>query len=336
MKKTILATGRASRRCGFGRGAGGGPFTIQLKWVTQAQFAGYYVAKEKGFYDDAGARRHDQAGRARHRAAAGDRGGGADVIVDWMPAALAAREKGVPLVNVAQIFNRSGMMLTCRKESGITTPADFKGKTLGVWFAGNEYPFLSWMAQARPARPTAPAGRQGAEPGLQRRPAAAEPGGLHLDHDLQRVLAGDRRRRAGETTWSPSIYEDQGVATLEDGLYVLELEAQGPGLRRQAGAGSSRRRPRAGPTPRRIRTRPAKIVPRPMRRAPRPRRCRLRQMENIAKLITASDDKHRLARPRRVQAHGQVLLSGTSDPVITKDPGDAAWTHAAWDKAMGK
>ena len=64
-----------------------------------------------------------------------------------MPAALAAREKGVPLVNIAQPFKRSGMELTCRDDTGIKTPADFKGNTLGVWFYGNEYPFLAWMAK---------------------------------------------------------------------------------------------------------------------------------------------------------------------------------------------
>src|SRR3546814_1433139 len=75
------------------------------------------------------------------------RSGGADVIVDWMPSALASREKGVPLVNIAQVFEKSGMMLTCRKDSGIESPEDFPGHTLGVWFFGNEYPFLSWMAK---------------------------------------------------------------------------------------------------------------------------------------------------------------------------------------------
>src|SRR5919199_493162 len=78
--------------------------TLQLKWLPQAQFAGYYVAKDKGFYKDLG--------------------------LD---------------VTIAQIFQRSGMMLVCRKESGIATPQDFKGHTLAVWFAGNEYPFLAWM-----------------------------------------------------------------------------------------------------------------------------------------------------------------------------------------------
>ena len=74
-------------------------------------------------------------------------GGGADVVIDWMPSALATREKGSAVVNIAQPFKKSGMMLTCRKDSGITKPEDFKGKTLGVWFYGNEYPFLSWMSQ---------------------------------------------------------------------------------------------------------------------------------------------------------------------------------------------
>ncbi|TIX29857.1 MAG: ABC transporter substrate-binding protein, partial [Mesorhizobium sp.] len=72
-------------------------------------------------------------------------GGGADVIVDWMGGALAAREKGVPLVNIAQPFKKAGMELVCPKDGPIKTEADFKGHTLGVWFFGNEYPFYAWM-----------------------------------------------------------------------------------------------------------------------------------------------------------------------------------------------
>src|SRR3546814_15046485 len=73
--------------------------------------------------------------------------GGSVVVIDLMPSALSSREKGVPLVNISQPFKKSGLMLTCRKDTGITSPADFKGKTLGVWFGGNEYPFLSWMSK---------------------------------------------------------------------------------------------------------------------------------------------------------------------------------------------
>lgn len=119
--------------------------TLQLKWVTQAQFAGYYVAKDKGFYEEEGLNVTILPGGPDVAPTQVIAGGGADVVVDWMPSALAAREKGLALVNIAQPFKSSGMMLTCLKESGVATPADFKGKTLGVWFGGNEYPFLNWM-----------------------------------------------------------------------------------------------------------------------------------------------------------------------------------------------
>ena len=168
--------------------------------MTQAQFAGYYVAKDKGFYQDAGLDVTIKPGGPDIEPAQVIAGGGADVVVDWMPSALATREKGVPLVNIAQTFKQSGMMLTCRKDTGITKPADFKGKTLGVWFCGNEYPFLSWMDKLGIPTEGGSRRRQGAEAGLQRRSAAAEAGRLHLDHDLQRILAGDRGRRASRAT----------------------------------------------------------------------------------------------------------------------------------------
>ena len=125
-----------------------------MKWVTQAQFAGYYVAQEKGYYKAAGLDVTIKPGGPDIAPEQVIAGGGADVIVDWMPAALAIREKGNKLVNIAQVFKRSGLMLTCRKETGIKTPADFKGKTLGVWFFGNEYPFLVLDGEARPQDPT--------------------------------------------------------------------------------------------------------------------------------------------------------------------------------------
>ena len=138
--KTLLTgsvAGIALALAATGPGLAADALTLQLKWVTQAQFAGYYVAKEKGFYDEAGLDVTIKAGGPDINPSQVIAGGGADVVVDWMPSALATREKGVPLVNIAQIFQQSGMMLTCRKDSGIKTPADFKGHTLGVWFGGS-------------------------------------------------------------------------------------------------------------------------------------------------------------------------------------------------------
>ena len=121
--------------------------TLQLKWVTQAQFAGYYVALDKGFYKDEGLNVTIKPGGPDVAPAQVIAGGGADVVLDWMPSALASREKGLDLVNIAQPFKSSGMWLTCRKDAGISSPADFADKTLGVWFYGNEFPFLSWMSK---------------------------------------------------------------------------------------------------------------------------------------------------------------------------------------------
>lgn len=119
--------------------------TLQLKWVTQAQFAGYFVAKDKGFYEEEGLDVEIKPGGPDIAPEQVIAGGGADVIVDWMGGALAAREKGVGLVNIAQPFKKAGMQLVCPADGPIKTEADFKGHTLGVWFYGNEYPFFAWM-----------------------------------------------------------------------------------------------------------------------------------------------------------------------------------------------
>ena len=147
MKKYLLGAAAAAAMMASSIAAHAEAVTIQLNWVTQAQFAGYFVAQAKGFYKDAGLEVTIKPGGPDINPQQVLAGGGADVVIDWMPSALATREKGSPVVNIAQPFKKSGMMLTCRKDSGITKPEDFKGKTLGVWFFGNEYPFLSWMTQ---------------------------------------------------------------------------------------------------------------------------------------------------------------------------------------------
>ena len=93
--------------------------TLQLKWVTQAQFAGYYVALENGYYADENLNVEIKAGGPDVAPSQVIAGGGADVVVDWMPSALSAREKGLALVNIAQPFKSSGMMLTCRRDAGV-------------------------------------------------------------------------------------------------------------------------------------------------------------------------------------------------------------------------
>ncbi|MBB3611387.1 ABC transporter substrate-binding protein [Rhizobium sp. BK602] len=119
--------------------------TLQLKWVAQGQFGGYFVAKDKGFYKEEGLDVDIKPGGPDIAPEQVIAGGGADVIVDWMGGALVAREKGVPLINIAQPFEKSGLEMICPKDGPVKTEKDFKGHTLGVWFYGNEYPFFAWM-----------------------------------------------------------------------------------------------------------------------------------------------------------------------------------------------
>lgn len=145
MKKTLGLTLALTMTLMAGAASAADKVTLQLKWVAQAQFAGYFVAKDKGFYDEAGLDVEIKPGGPDIAPEQVIAGGGADVIVDWMGGALAAREKGVGLVNIAQPYKKAGMQLVCPADGPVQTEEDFKGHTLGVWFYGNEYPFFAWM-----------------------------------------------------------------------------------------------------------------------------------------------------------------------------------------------
>ncbi|MGA1234864.1 MAG: ABC transporter substrate-binding protein, partial [Lutimaribacter sp.] len=227
MKLFAKALGSSALALWAGMAAAADDVTLQLKWVTQAQFAGYYVALEKGFYEEEDLNVTIKPGGPDIAPTQVIAGGGADVTVEWMPAALAAREKGLPLVNIAQPFKSSGMMLTCRKDSGVASTTDFKGKTLGVWFFGNEFPFLSWMSQLGLSTEGGADGvtvlKQGfnVDPLLQKQAACVS---TMTYNEYWQVID------AGLTPDDLIVfkYEDQGVATLEDGLYVLEEKLADP------------------------------------------------------------------------------------------------------------
>src|SRR5207249_5321371 len=123
--------------------------TLQLKWVTQAQFAGYYAAKQKGLY---GAEQLDVTIRPGGpdivpEGVVDD--GGAQFGLDWLPSLLSAREQGAPLVNIAQLFAYSGMRELAFKASGIKGAGDLRGRTVAVWFGGNEFALLATLEQYR-------------------------------------------------------------------------------------------------------------------------------------------------------------------------------------------
>ena len=302
--------------------------TLQLQWVTQAQFAGYYVALDKGYYSDENLDVTIKPGGPDIAPPQVLAGGGADLMLNWMPSALAAREKGVPLVNIAQPFKSSGLQLTCRKETGITSPQDFRGKTIGVWFYGNEYPFLSWMSQL--GIPT-DGGSNGVTVLKQ---------GFNVDPILQKqadcisTMTYNEYWQVIDAGILPSDlvifkYQDQGVATLEDGIYVMEDRLKDPAFEDQMvrfvrasmkGWKWAEENPNAA----------ADIVLDNDASGAQTEKHQRRMMGEIAKLTAGSTG---VLDPADYERTVETLMKGGSDPVITKVP-TGAWTHAITDKAL--
>ena len=301
---------------------------LQLQWVTQAQFAGYYVALEKGYYSDEDLDVTILPGGPDIAPPQVLAGGGADAMLNWMPSALAAREKGLPVVNIAQPFKSSGLMLTCWKDTGIKSPSDFKGKTIGVWFYGNEYPFLSWMSQEGISTDGGKDGitvlRQGfnVDPLLQRQ---ADCISTMTYNEYGQVLDAG----VSEDELVTFKYEDQGVATLEDGMYVLEDNLKDPAfadkmVRFVRASMKGWKYAEANPKE------AAGIVLDYDETGAQTEAHQVRMMGEIAKLTAGSNGS---LDPSDFDRTVSTLMAGGSDPVITKKP-SGAWTHAITDAAL--
>ena len=328
MKKMTTLVAAAGLALTAGLASAAEQVTLQLKWVTQAQFAGYYVAQDQGFYSAENLDVTINPGGPDIAPPQVIAGGGADVIIDWMPSALASREKGVPLVNIAQPFKRSGMMLTCRKETGIIGPDDFRGKTLGVWFFGNEYPFLSWMAKLGIATDGSDGGVTVLKQGFNVDPL------LQKQADCVSTMTYNEYWQVIDAGLSPDElvvfkYEDQGVSTMEDGLYVLESNLDDAAFvdkmtrfvrASMKGWAWAREHPKEA----------ALIVLENDATGAQTEKHQIRMMGEINKLTEGSTGELDEADYQRTV---DTLLSGGSDPVISKAP-EGAWTHKITDAAM--
>ncbi|OIQ31392.1 MAG: nitrate ABC transporter substrate-binding protein [Roseobacter sp. MedPE-SWchi] len=327
MKHILTAAGLAFASVGAAQAAD--DVKLQLKWVTQAQFAGYYVALDKGFYEAEDLNVTILPGGPDIAPTQVIAGGGADVTVEWMPAALAAREKGLPLVNIAQPYKSSGMQLTCWNDTGIASPTDLANRTLGVWFFGNEFPFMSWMSKLGIS--TEAKGDNGVEvlkqgfnvdPLLQRQADCIST--MTYNEYWQVIDSG-----VSEDELITFKYEDQGVATLEDGLYVLEENLDDPAFvakmerfvrASMQGWKYAEEHPDEA----------AEIILENDASGAQTEVHQQRMMREVAKLTAGSNGA---LDPADYERTVQTLLEGGSSPVITKAP-EGAWTHVITDAAL--
>ncbi|MBO1751591.1 ABC transporter substrate-binding protein [Actinotalea sp. BY-33] len=124
------------------------PVSLQLQWLTQAQFAGYYAALEAGYYEEEGL-------DVEILPSGGDivpqdalAGGEVDYAIAWVPKVLGTIEQGADVVNVAQIFERSATLQVAFADAGIESVEDLDGKVIGSWGYGNEWELFAGLNQA--------------------------------------------------------------------------------------------------------------------------------------------------------------------------------------------
>lgn len=193
---------------------------LQLQWFTQAQFAGYYAAVAQGCYAEAGLDVEILQGAVEIVPQDVLASGGADFALAWVPKALASREAGANIVNIAQIFQRSGTLQVSFKDAGITSAADFAGKKIGSWGFGNEFEIFAALSAA------------GLDP-------ATDVEIVGQNFDMSGLLAGDIDA-AEAMTYNEyaqvleAINPETGELYTADDLNVVSYEEEGVGMLQDA------------------------------------------------------------------------------------------------------
>ncbi|WP_347266345.1 ABC transporter substrate-binding protein [Paracoccus sp. (in: a-proteobacteria)] len=204
-------------------GAAAAELAVQLRGPTLAASAGYHLAHARGYYADESLQvtlLPPSDGPALESLARGE----AQLAVEWLPAALVAREHGLPLVNIAQVFARPALRLTCNGDAGVAEAGDLRGKTVGSRFGGSELPLLAWLNRLGLRSDGSLSGvallNQGEGDAMLRQKQA----------DCISTLRHDPPGLPDTVTLDPAT---QGAALLEDGIYVLAPLLAKPGMDRQ-------------------------------------------------------------------------------------------------------
>ena len=234
------------------------------------------------------------------------------------------------MVNIAQPFKHSGLELTCRADTGVKKPADLKDRTLGVWFYGNEYPFLNWMGKLGLKTDGSAGGVKVLKQGFNVDPL------LQKQADCISTMTYNEYWQVIDAGYKPEQlvvfkYEDQGVATLEDGLYVMEDKLKDPAFVDKM-ARFVRASMKGWDWARANSDAAAKIILDNDATGAQTEHHQMQMMGEINKLTEGSNGK---LDPADYARTVKTLLTGGSDPVISKEP-TGAFTDVVIDKAMAK
>ncbi len=199
------------------------PVKLQLQWFTQAQFAGYYAAQDQGFYTEQCLDVTILEGAVDITPQNVLADGQADFAISWVSKALASREGGADIVNIAQVFQRSGTLQVSFKDKNITTPADFKGKNIGNWGFGNEFEIFAALTAAGldPAKDVKLVQQQFDMAGLLAGDIDAAEAMTYNEYAMV-LEAVNPKTKALYTAEDFNVvsYEDEGVGMLQDAIWA--------------------------------------------------------------------------------------------------------------------
>jgi NitT/TauT family transport system substrate-binding protein len=199
------------------------PVKLQLQWFTQAQFAGYYAAQDQGFYEAMCLDVTILEGAvdiAPHVVLAN---GEADFAISWVSKALAGREGGANIVDIAQIFQRSGTLQVSFKDKNITSTADFKGKNIGNWGFGNEFEIFAALTKAGldPAKDVTLVQQQFDMAGLLAGDIDAAEAMTYNEYaQVLEAINPDTGALYTADDFNVVSYEDEGVGMLQDAIWA--------------------------------------------------------------------------------------------------------------------
>ena len=302
---------------------------LQLKWVPQAQFAGYYAAQAKGLYEAEGLEVTVLPGGPDVAAAKVVASGGAEIGIDWLPSLLAARDQGAPLVNIAQVFAHSALRQVAFKSSGIASAKDLRGRRVAVWLSGNEFPLFATLAKYKIDRQR--------DVTIVEQPLDMR---IFLDRtvDSAAVTTYNEYKQLLDAGVKPEDlvvidFNAEGTAMLEDGMF-----ARADWLARPANADVAARFVRASLGGWEIcRDRPAECVDVVLAQSPTlGREHQTWMMAEVNKLIWGPPaPKGRLGRmdPAAFARTAKIALTFG---VIRKPAEPAAYTHKVWERATAK
>ena len=197
--------------------------SLQLQWFTQAQFAGYYAAVENGYYADQCLDVDIKEGAVEIVPQSELANGNVDFAIAWVPKALQTREAGADIVNIAQIFARSGTLQVSFADAGIASPADFEGRVIGNWGFGNEYELFAAIGEAGldPAADVTLVGQQFDMIALLEREIDAAEAMIYNEYaQVLEAINPDTGELYQPEDFNVINYEDEGVGMLQDAIWA--------------------------------------------------------------------------------------------------------------------